>query len=209
MTMKNVFLVFFMISITISTVAQQEEFENKEENLFENVSLNDISGFGALITQFSSIGNEFSVMSGFSGGVLFNQKLFIGGYGMGLASQYTIENPIDTLKNNLDFGQAGVIVGYNHNPHKLIHWTICSRMGWGNLGLYEEDNYDDLVINDRVFVLSPTVGAELNITKWFKLNTEIGYRVVTGIDKTEFYEENEFNSPIANVSLLFGGFSNK
>ena len=147
-------------------------------------------------------------MSGFSGGVLFNQKLFIGGYGIGLASQHTVENTTDSVKNNLHFGHGGAIVGYNCNPHKLIHLSICSRMGWGNLGLFEKNNYENIEINDKVFVLSPGIGAEINITKWVKLNTEIGYRLVTGIDKTEIYKENEFNSPTASIALLFGGFNN-
>jgi hypothetical protein len=60
----------------------------------------------------------------------------------------------------------------------------------------------------------------MNITRWFKVNFGLGYRIVTGVDEKvldagvaggapqmkQFFKSNEFNSLTGTVSLLFGGF---
>lgn len=209
MTMKKVFLIAISLMFATLSVVAQEEPAKEEENLFNNITLSSVTGFGGITNQFTSIENEFDTFTGVVGGVLFNQTIYIGAYGVGLSSVHKMDNHVDSLKDNLEFPHGGLMVGYNHNPYKLVHWTFCSKIGWGSLGLYEGDDYEDLMAIDKVLVMIPTIGVEMNITKWFKLNGDVGYRVVSGVDKIEFYKEKDLNKPTASLTLLFGGFKNK
>lgn len=208
-TMKTKIVSLLILVLLFSLPVLAQDKEKKEENLFNSVSFNNVSGFGGFMMQFTEVNNEFGVFTGGGGGLLINQQFYFGGYGMGLASEHKYASEFDTLRNHLDFGHGGFWVGYINKPYKLVHWGISSKMGWGALSLYEKNNYDNSIAKELVFVVSPQADMEVNFTKWFKLNTSIGYKLVAGIDKREIYDEKDFNGPYAMISFLFGGFGNR
>ncbi len=72
------------------------EQETKEtQYLFQNDNVS-ISGFGGFTTEFSTIQNEFAVLTGGGGAAIINQKFFFGGYGQGLSTRH-INNELDTV----------------------------------------------------------------------------------------------------------------
>ncbi|MCD4734919.1 MAG: hypothetical protein K8R53_02645 [Bacteroidales bacterium] len=187
-----------------------------------------ISGFGAPIIGFSSIEGNFAVINGGGGAVLFNQTFYIGGYGMGLSTQHkrnNIEISGSTAKYDdlyTRFGHGGFWLGYIHDSHKAVHFGFSTKLGWGSVSLTEQYNHDDYkwdnVVIDNVFVMNPQIEVELNLLKWFKMNVGAGYQFVAGIDRTytnpqgntvNFFESKDFNKPMVNLSLLFGGFGGK
>ncbi len=74
----------------------------------------------------------------------------------------------------------------------------------------------DELAYDIVFVGIPKIMLELNVTRWFKLSADVGYRYVSGVDSRSYLNENgvvrpfyrnkDFNSPFIGLSLMFGGF---
>lgn len=74
--------------ITNITMAQDDK---PTQYLFGN-GKTTVNGFGAPIVQFWSKGGDFAVSSGGGGAVLINQTFFIGGYGMGMATEHNVEN---------------------------------------------------------------------------------------------------------------------
>jgi hypothetical protein len=179
------------------------------------------SGFGGVLTQFGTAEGALGVFPGGGGALLINQQFFFGGYGLGLANA-SLHRDVevngvryDRLRTN--FGHGGFWLGYIHQAENLLHFGLSSRIGWGELSLYDDrfDYYQyDYLARDIVFVFSPQIEAELNLTRWFKINAGIGYQWVSGIRPQHFtdsgipiFEKNDFCTPQTTISLLFGGFS--
>lgn len=207
MYFKKLLLIIFSLALIQSVQAQNKDDE--EENLFNNVNLHSINGFGGIITELYPLDGSLAANSGLMGGILFNQKIFIGGYGMGQATLYKLKKPfeLDTVLKYQRLEHGGFMFGYNHNPHKLFHITASSRMGWGYIGAYDKEEPEEIKHKDKVFVVTPNIGVELNVTRWFKINGLVGYRFLTGVD-LENYNEKDYNTITTTISLLFGGFNN-
>ena len=209
--MKKIIFSFILLFLTGLLFAQKtvsfDDFSNSEfvpdenevKTLFNSFSVNRISGFGGSTTAFSKIGGEFSVLSGGGGGIIIN-NIFIGGYGEGMANYNNIisssEHPIIR-----EFGHGGFWLGYEINHEYLIHPVISTRLGWGNTKGYNKSNY----FIDKFYVIVPTVSAEVNITRFCKVNLGVEYRQTFGVDNI-----NVTNNDLSNLgvfaSLVFGWF---
>ncbi|MCB9295198.1 MAG: hypothetical protein H6559_19065 [Lewinellaceae bacterium] len=55
-------------------------------------------------------------------------------------------------------------------------------------------------------MLTPEVGAEINLTGWFKLGFTAGYRWVNGISQLKTLDDSDFSSPTGVITFRFGGF---
>ena len=206
-TKQQIFVVLLFANVSLS-FSQDTLFNQREEYLFSNISLNKVNGFGAFTTQFTSMNNDFAVCNGVCGGVLFNQTFFLGAYGMGLSSQIESDLSKDSISEYIGFSHGGPMIGFNFSPHKLVHLTTNAKVGWGSFNSHAKDDFEKTVAEDVVFVFNPEFGAEMNITKWFKINATAGYRFVSGIDLISYYNEKDLSAPTASISLLFGGFHN-
>lgn len=197
-----------------------------------------VSGFASVFTQFSTVRNEFAVSNGGGAAILFNQKVFFGGYGEGVSTRHdysvTMADPSNNSNITYDdlrirMGHGGFWLGYIATPHKAVHFTAGSKIGFGAITVHNDNNdtykqrYDDRLLTDKIFVLEPEVGVEFNLLKWFRINVAVGYRYVSGvskeykynepvagggaieIDKT-YFEKDDFNSITGSVNLVFGWF---
>ncbi|MBL7963341.1 MAG: hypothetical protein JNM31_05780 [Flavobacteriales bacterium] len=180
-----------------------------------------VSGAGGLLMQGGSI-DAFSGISGFmggGGGVLFSQRLLVGGYGMGLTTQ--VERNIfftdrdRALKAELSFGHGGFWFQYSAMPHKPVHPVVGLQLGWGAATwdfdddqFHTQDNPAVRDIEDRVFVITPTLGCDLNITPWFRPTILAGYRYVDGLSLPQT-DADELDGFFLSIALLFGGFGGR
>ena len=221
--MKRIILVLIAVVFTNIAMAQDDK---PTQYLFGN-GKTTVNGFGAPIVQFWSTGGDFAVSSGGGGAVLINQTFFIGGYGMGMATEHDVENlkimqtngsSISYSKLRTNFGHGGLWLGYIHHRKEAIHWGVSAKIGGGAINLMDPD-FDDSMRHgigiDGVFVFIPQLEVEMNIARWFKINIGAGYQMVTGVDKTytninnqvvNYYNSSDYNSPQASISFLFGGF---
>lgn len=214
----------------VSSIAQ-DEMKTLFGNGDKDVSL---SGFGAVINEFSAVDGDFAFLMGGGGAMLFNQKYFFGAYGMGLTTRHTRkfsiynDNPeepgaIETPLLYTRFGHGGLWLGYIYNPQKAINWGANVKVGWGSITLSEYTGSDynwAPYESDNVFVLTPELNMGLNLLKWMRVNVGVGYRLVTGVDNTytgyvdghevsmEYFDSNAFSNFEGSVTLAFGWFSN-
>ncbi len=136
---------------------------------------------------------------------------------------YNADGTAKTDNLRLNFGHGGLWLGYINNSHKLIHWGISTRIGGGGISLMNKDYHiddEDEYSQEAVFVLRPTLEMEIKLARWFKMNINAGYRLVTGIsddkyyssatgDQKSYYTPDMFNSPTIGIGFLFGGFGPK
>lgn len=192
--MKRFFYFFFaFFMLTTLTQAQEEE---EPRVLFSEI--NQVSGFGGPIFQFSTIGNDNAFFTGGGGAVLLNRRFWLGGYGMGLTSNVSFDETLE-----LDFGHGGFWLGYIVAPDKLIHINFQSTLGWGSVS-YEDELTGNEVDEDGVFVINPQAEVEVNLTRWMRFGLAGGYRFVTGSDSS--FDNNELSGANAMLTLKFGWF---
>ncbi len=186
---KSLLVVFASLAFFIGKAQQ--------ETLFDD--LNVVGAFGGPLIEIGNVVGETVGMVG-GGGALILNNAFIGGYGVGTnAPDYAVGNDI----YNVRFRHGGFWLGYNYKPGKLIHLYTSARIGWGRVRLREDD---DTVYSDRIFALTPELGIELNLTRWFRLAITGGYRWVNGVHLIPGSTNADFSGPIGGLTFRFGGF---
>lgn len=201
-------LIFAMMSLALSVPlhAQQETLlHGKVEN----------GGFGGPVVKFSQIDKEFAVFVGGYGGWLINHTFMIGGGGFGLANQIRGSQAAQVYYgtgNNLrlQFGYGGLMLEYIGEHNRLVHYYISTLVGAGGVNYDYIDNlyspYHDIF--DRAsacFVFEPSAGAELNVTRFFRLNAGAGYRFVSGSHLVGISDAQLSDFSI-NLTFKFGKF---
>ncbi|MDQ3395668.1 MAG: hypothetical protein M3512_16395 [Bacteroidota bacterium] len=197
---KVYLLVFTLISLPFFTQAQ-DDFEHLLKGRKIKFSI-----FVGPLFELSSVHNNFGFSTGGGGGLILNQTLFIGGYGLKLAPVIGTDVTLNNVNyDNLEiaFNHGGLWFGYIHNYKKLVHFGASTKLGWGNITL--NDHRLASPYEDNVMVFTPQVEAEVNIMKWFKVNVGLGYRIVSGVNESVLNKK-DFNSPQVTVGFLFGWF---
>lgn len=198
--MKNLMQKQFLFSVVL--LAATMSLQAQHETLFNQARV--IGAFGGPITEYG-LNNDLSTSVG-GGGALVINSFFIGGYGLASADfdQLYDEGDIDVL----DIGHGGFWLGGTYQPHSLVHLYGSTRLGWGgiNIDLNGNTPYREL---DKIFVATPEIGVELNVTRWFRLAGTVGYRYVTGVNDDLGLKDEDFSGAIGAITLRFGWFGNR
>ncbi len=205
--MKTI-LPLFIALLFWSTAFAQEDDDNynsrhvyKEETLFNSLKLRGI--FGAFISEYNYIGDDFEV-SGGGGGALLFRNFFIGAYGLGVVDESFFEEGIESI----EMGHGGLWVGTTFNQHKLLHLYSSVRVGWGALEVDFEDQFFNQ--SDAFFVVTPEAGVELNIFRFCKLAGTVGYRWIDGINEASTgIEPDALNGLVTTLTLRLGIFGRR
>ena len=191
--MKNLLFLCLVFMAALNSLHAQQE------TVFGNVDV--IGGFGGPYIEIGSINGQVGADVG-GGGALMLDEFFFGGYGQGTSYPDATINGID---RNIKFSHGGLWFGYVQNQYKILHLFTSLKLGWGRSRLRSEDEPDE---SDRVFVLTPEVAIEVNLTDFFKLSLGGGYRFVSGVSKLQALDNSDFSSPVGILTFRFGGFDN-
>jgi hypothetical protein len=192
--MKRLFFALALACLTLAVDAQHE-------TIFNNARV--VGGFGAPIVEMG-LGNEMTTAVG-GGGAIVIDNFFVGGYGIGSVDFNALIE--DEEIQQIDLGHGGFWLGYTLAPHKVLHLYTSTRIGWGGVGIDVTGNSNFPRDVDNVFVLTPELGVELNVAKWFRVAGTVGYRYVDGVnEKLGFYKQDDFNGALANLTFRFGWF---
>ena len=172
-----------------------------QETLFDDLDV--LGAFGGPFIEIGSVaGQTFATVGG--GGALIMDNFYLGGYGQGAEfAQVEIMEEFGLENYDVKFGHGGLWLGYATNQLKVLHFFSSFKIGWGKARLRQDG---DTVHSDRIFALTPEVGLELNLTKFFKLAFTGGYRYVDGANRLPSLDNSDFRSPVGTITFRFGGF---
>lgn len=156
--------------------------------------------------QFTAVDGEFAHMLGGGGAVLIGD-FFFGAYGLGLTNRIYVDRPDYSQYQSgdrLSVGHGGFWLGYSLFGEKAIHVTFSSLIGWGTVGV-RSDYYPEPLYPDGVFVISPTIEAEINMTQFFRLGLGATYNIFTFVDLPG-YSGSDFSAPGGFLAFKFGWF---
>jgi len=198
--MRKATLAGFILLISITSWSQDKEYKTI-------VDFNDarISGMGGLMMQFTAVDGEFAHMLGGGGAVLLGD-FFVGAYGLGLTNNIPVIRPdedIYQLGDRLSVGHGGFWLGYSLHGEKPIHVTFSTLLGWGSIGVGDE--FYPSTISDGIFVISPTIEAELNMTRFLRIGVGATYNIYTFVNLPG-YSGSDFSAPGGFLAFKFGWF---
>lgn len=198
--MKLLITTVFLIA-SLLNFNGQENIEVDDDGYLLNEDVN-VSGFGGPSLSFSTVNNRFALMMGGSGGIIFNDNLFFGGYGSGITNNVSIDSSV-YQGSYIGFASGGLWTGFVFMNKKKIHPVISVMVGWGSVSISNELGY--VLDMDNVYVITPCLDLEMNFSDYFRLCVGIHYRKITGIEKIAF-TNNDFSSLGGHITLKFGWF---
>ena len=161
-----------------------------------------IGGFGGPFLEFSSGLDGLAFGSGGGGGVILGD-FFLGGFGMGLDQD---NRQVNGTSFDADLGMGGLWVGYVPMVEKRIHPYLSTKIGWGELDIYQ-DLVDKPVYEDGFLAIQSDLGIELNVLPFWKIALVASYRSFELLDALpDGITENRLGGWMGGMTMRFGGF---
>ncbi len=176
-------------------------------------------GFGGPVVKFTKVKGEFATLVGGRGGWIINHSFIIGGGGYGLVNNIrgnkvfledaNADNPFGRTRRIL-MGYGGLELEYIYKPYKLLHVSLYTMIGGGGVTQRDTDkDYDDDFIDDEdtdpFFIFSPEANVTLNVTRFFRISVNAGYRFTNGVDQHDL-DDTDFSGFTGGLTFRFGQF---
>ena len=128
----------------------------------------DLSGaWGGWHTQLSALGDENVFLQGGYGGLEFNKTIFIGWGAYRLQDAVTFAAGAGARE--VDFNYHGPMLYYTPYARSVVHPKFGIQTGFGKVDITGESR-------DKVAVLHPYLGGEVNVLRWLRVGGDVGYR---------------------------------
>lgn len=190
--MKNLLLVAMCSLLTGASFAQSDN------TLFNNHARHGF--FVSPIIEYSDFKGELSTALG--GGMGFiSGDFFFGLYGLGLTDyDQVLEDELDKLT----LGHGGLWLGYTYPQTSVVHLFSSAKVGWGGANFEVID--ENLEYDDSFVVLTPEIGLELNVFRWFRVSATGGYRFIHGLNDVPDLTENDLEGWTGALTFRIGWF---
>ena len=186
--MKKLSSVVLTVLLLATAITAQEE-----ETLFGESGLKLTGAWGMPVFGMSFFENETAATRGTFWGLEFNDVILVG-----FGNERTFESV--SLKEGdggkYKFKHSGFHLHFYPKKERVIHPAFGFMLGGGEL----KDDFDN---EDPLFVVQPTAGFEINVFKWWKVGTDVGYRFVSRTDLPNI-EDKDLSSLFVNLNLRFG-----
>jgi len=153
--------------------------------------------------RFGEVNHRSATFAGFSGGVLMDNRLFLGAGGYWLANS----GP------GFEMGYAGAIVGWYLTGRGPIDLSLTSLIGggWSTLtsgwavpmnhhGYYGYPQTGGWYVGDNFFIAEPTANLNIRITRSVWVSAGVGYRLIAD----SYGMDNEMQGVSGSVAVTFG-----
>ena len=180
--MKKLLTLFVFTFFALTTFAQ------REETLLSNMHLS-----GVWLSWSSTIGTVKDENVSFRGGSFgfeFGKDLFLG-WGGYQSNGYIHQ---DDLKFNMKWN--GPMVSYSPHSYKAVHPVFGLMIANGKIDPGNQ-------AYDRVLMVQPSLGAELNLLTWCHLGVNGGYRFVNDVNINKFTDK-DFSGLYGELKLKLG-----
>jgi len=186
--MKKYLLILIVLVLIIPFTAFAEEKTLVGDGV-------DHGGYGGFVVKFMSIGGDLGVIVGGRGGWIINHTFVIGGGGYGLANDITIDG------RDLQMDYGGFELEYIWRSDSVVHFTIHFGIGGGKVEMINTGYF-----SDKFFYMEPTFNGELNLLKWFRINTGVGYFWVDNIQGMPGLSSSDVRGITGTIVFKFGWF---
>jgi len=154
--------------LALALLSSFQMFAQKEETVIGDRGLGFSGLWGGYRHQLTQFGDKTSYVNGGFFGFEFGKALLVGWGNYSLIDQFKW----DGIQNQqFDMRWRPFLLQYGIKNHKPFHPQVGFEIGRGKVDLGE--------ISDRILVVQPSAGLEINIFRWFHLGLDGGYRFVS------------------------------
>jgi hypothetical protein len=206
-TLKIPVIMLAAVVMALACNAQQNAYVSIFHNQPAYVPNAALRFYGGLSHQHQNYFNKAFSLQGIEGGIILNDKIFVGVYGSAFVSNHEIaieNNPMYILMN-----QAGLAGGFTCNSTRLLHAGILLNIGCFSLAGNDKTmpvfKSGTRTISLSGVVISPQAFAEINVTGWQRFRTGLAYNFYSYSDHSQV-RENDLEKASINFGFLFGRF---
>lgn len=187
---KSLLAIAFIFLTTITAT-----FAQREETIIGDAGHGFTGAWGGWTYNMGQFNKDYSGYNGGMWALEFGKRFYIGGlhYNLGY-QQLTNSTKTYTMRSN------NLLLGYSFKSYRPVHPIISLAAGSSNLKLRTDANNE---AEDKIFMLHPAIGAELNLTRWCHVDAQIGYRAVLDSDFVG-QKDSDFSGLYGQVNLKFG-----
>ncbi|MFH2142466.1 MAG: hypothetical protein ABIJ97_08600 [Bacteroidota bacterium] len=204
--MRYLLFIYLFSSLTGFMFSQNDEDTLLVDDEVKTLLSDDIkiTGFGSPFLVLTNLSDQFVYIAGGGGALLFADKFYIGGYGLGMLNDF-IAHKGEITEERLEYGHAGIWAGYIFLSKKRIHPELSLLFGWGGLSVKNVSGYINPDKYDAFSCIVPTGQLDIGIAQYFKIGVGISYRKISGLSYSD-YSSKDFSGPCAVFSLKIGWF---
>jgi len=204
--LKLIILPFIVLFSSNELIARQGNYESLFEKR-DSIQKKEISFYAGLIHQHENFFGKAFSFQGIEAGVIANNKWLSGVYASTFVSNLKVD--INQTPKLVFISQGGLFIGRIWHEEKKIHAGVLMNVGYFSLkaddsgvGSFSSDNQ---CIKLHGVVINPWIFAELNLPKWMKLRTGLGYGFY-GFKYSDFMTNKDLNNIAFSFGFIFGKF---
>jgi hypothetical protein len=191
--------VFLLLACNL--YSQNTEYEYLlNKNQFKKAT-KGVKLYCGLTHQHQSFFNKPFSLTGIEAGIISGRNILLGVYGSSFLSNLEIENSVS--KTYFSSMQGGLAIGVLHHGNKWLHEGVLLNAGYfsitgssSNFQLFAIQNSTAII---HGLVITPMAFAEINVLRWMKFRTGLGYSFYNFKDQSSVSV-----SDLQNVSINFG-----
>jgi hypothetical protein len=192
---KTLVLLFVLVFCVSAALAEQQTLiSGKVEN----------SGYGGVLLRSAAVKDKGGIMLGGEGAWLINRTFFVGGAGVGMASNLKASDFNPAKPGDLTYAYGGIKAGMIINSDKLTHPVVHLLVGYGSVGYTPSGG--TTTDKSNIMVIEPGIDYEINIAPFFRVALGASYRMVTGVDSTAGLSNSDLGGLSLGITLKWGGF---
>ena len=190
---KNIKSLLAFAVIFLATISST--FAQREETIIGDSGLGFTGVWGGWSYNYGQFGKSNAGYNGGMWALEFGKRFYIGGlhYNTGYQALANSTKTFSVASNNL-------LLGYSFKSYLPVHPILSLAASSSTLKLRTDANNE---AEDKVFMLHPAVGAELNLTRWCHVDAQVGYRAVMDTDFAGFTNK-DFSGFYGQLNLKFG-----
>ncbi len=177
-----------------------------------------VGGYGSIGGAYTPfMGRESGLMS-LEGAVLIDHRLSLGLAGYGFTRSPCGCRAGDGAATEIGAGYTGFVARYSIFTSSPVYVSLGMLIGGGATNWHrknditadgEDDLWDDEEWDEGEFdpfaVVQPEATLHLNVTRWFRVGVNAGYRFTAGVNRFGL-DESDLDGPVLGGSLQFGWF---
>jgi len=206
--MKRLAIFIFLALTAISGLYSQNTRyrcllgNNKSEEHWKGIQF-----YGGLTHQHQNFFNIPFSFTGIETGVFLKQNFLLGVYGSTFISNLEVD--ISNSKTHFSISQGGFVFGISTNSQKLVHAGMLLNIGYfktlGNSARFSVFDIQNPSIKVGGVVIIPQAFTEINISKWMKFRTGLGYSFYNFEDHS-IISKTDLQHISINFGFLFGRY---
>lgn len=209
--MKYFLLPLLFVAIQFSVQAQtEEEFKSQADStlIIDGDTLpyyyNDFQPYVSGLFEISNSPDNYLESLSVEGGFIWKNRLIVGAFATAFQASVT-QKVIFPNDYELFYNHGGFLIGYRTDKKGIFDFRLVQKVSFGEMA-WKNIETDKFFLSDRFVILNPTVGIDVNLSRYVKLAGSLGYRKILDLSLAQISQQ-DFDGITFRLGLSLGLFN--